>query len=73
MIVDDQNAVGAMKRLANPGDGNPAVVAGESGGVGLARLLKVAADPSLRGQIALGPDARVFLINTEDATDPGVY
>ncbi|TYL75333.1 pyridoxal-phosphate dependent enzyme [Bradyrhizobium cytisi] len=73
MIVDDQNAVGAMKRLASPGDGNPAVVAGESGGVGLAGLLKVAADSTLRGQIGLGPDARVFLINTEGATDPGVY
>ncbi len=73
MIVDDEDAVGVMNRLANPRDGDPAIVAGESGGVGLAGLLKVAANSTLRGLIGLEPDARVFLINTEGATDPGVY
>ncbi|WP_445818635.1 pyridoxal-phosphate dependent enzyme [Bradyrhizobium sp. WU425] len=34
MIVDDEEAVGIMNRLANPRDGDPAIVAGESGGVG---------------------------------------
>lgn len=62
-----------MKRLANPSDGDPAVAAGESGGVGLAALLKVAFDKALRDKIGLGPNARVFLINTEGATDPRLY
>lgn len=73
MTVDDEDAICVMKRLANPGDGDPAVVAGESGGVGLAGLLKVASDQELRARIHLGPDARVFLINTEGATDPRLY
>ncbi|OSI74539.1 diaminopropionate ammonia-lyase [Bradyrhizobium canariense] len=73
LMADDEDAVGVMNRLANPRDGDPAVVAGESGGGGLAELLKVAADSTLRGLIGLEPDARVFLINTEGTTDPGVY
>lgn len=33
MIVDDEDAVGVMNRLANPRDGDPAVVAAESVGL----------------------------------------
>ncbi|WP_333921538.1 MULTISPECIES: hypothetical protein [unclassified Bradyrhizobium] len=36
-------------------------------------MLKVASDQSLREKIGLGPDAQVFLINTEGATDPRLY
>ncbi|MES2255376.1 MAG: diaminopropionate ammonia-lyase [Pseudomonadota bacterium] len=73
MTVEDEDAIAAMKRLAFPLGNDPAIVAGESGGVGLAALMKVANDSSLRDQIGLGPDARVFLINTEGATDPALY
>jgi diaminopropionate ammonia-lyase len=73
MTVEDEDAVAAMKRLAFPHAGDPAVVAGESGGVGLAALMKVAGNSALREQIGLGPEARVFLINTEGATDPALY
>jgi diaminopropionate ammonia-lyase len=73
MTVDDEDAVAVMRRLAFPQGGDPAIVAGESGGVGLAGLIKAASDPALREAIALGPDARVFLINTEGATDPALY
>lgn len=73
MTVDDEDAISVMKRLATPNDGDPAVVAGESGGVGLAALLKAASNPILRAKIGLGPNARVFLINTEGATDPRLY
>ncbi|MDE5445591.1 diaminopropionate ammonia-lyase [Bradyrhizobium sp. CSA207] len=73
MAVDDEDAISGMKRLANPKHGDPAVVAGESGGVGLAALLKAASDPTLRGKIGLGPNARVVLINTEGATVPVLY
>jgi diaminopropionate ammonia-lyase len=62
-----------MKRLASPHVGDPAIVAGESGGVGLAGLIQAASSPELRRQIGLGPDARVFLVNTEGATDPKLY
>ncbi|MDA9420829.1 diaminopropionate ammonia-lyase [Bradyrhizobium sp. CCBAU 53380] len=73
MTVDEEDAINVMKRLANPRDGDPAIVAGESGGVGLAGLLRVASDRTLRGRIGLGQDARVFLVNTEGATDPSLY
>lgn len=71
--VNDEDAIAGMKRLANPKDGDPAVVAGESGGVGLAALLKVTSDPLKRQKIGLAPNARIFLINTEGATDPRLY
>lgn len=73
MTVEDEDAIGAMKRLAFPTGDDPAVVAGESGGVGLAGLVKVAREPALRELIGLGADARVFLINTEGATDAALY
>ena len=73
MTVDDDDAVDVMRRLANPVAGDPAVVAGESGGVGLAALIKVARNAELREKLKLGPDARIFLINTEGATDPILY
>ncbi|KAA1183081.1 diaminopropionate ammonia-lyase [Rhizobium tropici] len=73
MTVEDDDAVEAMKLLANPVGSDPAVVAGESGGVGLAALAKIAADENLRRQIGLDANSRVFLINTEGATDPKLY
>ncbi|MCK1336682.1 diaminopropionate ammonia-lyase [Bradyrhizobium sp. 38] len=71
--VEDHDAINAMKRLANPTDGDPTVVAGESGGVGLAALLKAASDSAFRDTIGIGSNSRVFLINTEGATDPILY
>lgn len=73
MTVDDAEAVTMMKQLAYPVDGDPAIVAGESGAVGLAGLAKVADDPALRVEIGLKSNACVFLINTEGATDPALY
>lgn len=73
MTVEDDAAIATMKDLAYPVDGDPAIVAGESGGVGLAGLAKVASEPALRAEIGLGPDSSVFLINTEGATDPVLY
>ncbi len=73
MTVEDEEAVDAMKMLANPKESDPAVVAGESGGVGLAALVRIASDKCLREQIGLDANSRVFLINTEGATDPKLY
>lgn len=73
MTVEEDEAIAVMRRLANPVDGDPAVVSGESGGVGLAGLLQVARDPDLRRRAGLGPDSRVFLVNTEGATDLRLY
>jgi diaminopropionate ammonia-lyase len=73
MTVDEEDAVAVMNRLARPSGGDPAVVAGESGGVGLAGLIRVAGEPDLRARLGLDAGSRVFVINTEGATDPGRY
>jgi diaminopropionate ammonia-lyase len=73
MTVSEEDAIAVMNRLARPAGRDPAIVAGESGGAGLAGLVRAADDADLRTRIGLGPDARIFLINTEGATDPALY
>jgi diaminopropionate ammonia-lyase len=73
MTVDEDDAVSVMKRLANPIADDPAIVAGESGGVGLAGLIRAVADPAVKADLQLDEKSRIFLINTEGATDPRKY
>lgn len=73
MTVDEDDAVSIMRRLADPLDGDPAIVSGESGGVGLAGLLKVVADPAAKAALSLSAQSRILVVNTEGATDPGHY
>ncbi|MBN8630012.1 MAG: diaminopropionate ammonia-lyase [Rhodobacterales bacterium] len=73
MTVGEDSAPEVMHRLAAPVDGDPAVVAGESGGAGLAGVISVLRDPKLAKEIGLGPASRVLVINTEGATDPALY
>ncbi|QCI62945.1 diaminopropionate ammonia-lyase [Phreatobacter stygius] len=73
MTVDEDDAVAVMNRLARPAGNDPVVVAGESGGVGLAGLIRAAADPAIRTTLGLDAKSRVFVIITEGATDPERY
>jgi diaminopropionate ammonia-lyase len=73
MTVEDEDAVAVMNRLARPAGDDPVIVAGESGGVGLAGLIAAAADPAIRAQLRLDATSRVFVVNTEGATDPARY
>jgi len=76
LTVEDRYAEAAMRRLARPEPGDPAITAGESGAAGLAGLLALLEAPELaaaRGFLHLGPASRVLLINTEGATDPEGY
>ncbi|RWX81891.1 diaminopropionate ammonia-lyase [Neorhizobium lilium] len=73
MTVDEEDAVSVMKRLAYPAGGDRAIVAGESGGVGLAGLLKAVADPAIKAALSIDDRSRIFLVNTEGATDPRKY
>ncbi len=68
VTVDDIWAEQAMRDLASAG-----VVAGETGAAGLGGLLAVLSDSALRDALAIGPDTRVLIINTEGATDPENY
>lgn len=74
--IEDRWAEAAMRRLARPADGDSRIVSGESGSAGLAGVLALLADPALdpaRQALALGPEARVLIVNTEGATDPGAF
>jgi diaminopropionate ammonia-lyase len=71
MTVGEDEAVAVMRRLARPSGDDPAIVAGESGGVGLAGLIRAVA--SHKAALGLDGKSRVLLINTEGATDPHRY
>lgn len=73
MTVRDSDAIAAMKQLAIGENGKKGIVAGESGGAGLAGLLSACADPRSRELIGLDAHSRVLLFNTEGATDPEIY
>jgi diaminopropionate ammonia-lyase len=76
VAVDDDATIAAMRMLARPVDGDPAIEAGPSGACGLASLVAVMRDDELRPvreALGLGPRARVVAINTEGATDPELY
>lgn len=73
MTVGEDDAVAAMRMLARPLGSDPPIIAGESGGVGLSGLLRATADRDVSGVLGLGPRSRVFIINTEGATDPARY
>ncbi|TIM60472.1 MAG: diaminopropionate ammonia-lyase, partial [Mesorhizobium sp.] len=73
MTVDEEDAVSVMNRLARPSGTDPAIVSGESGGAGLAGLIRAAGDKKMRGALGLDAHSRVLIINSEGATDPGRY
>ncbi|SDM35938.1 diaminopropionate ammonia-lyase [Franzmannia pantelleriensis] len=70
MTIPDDEAVAAMRSLADSSEEDVPVVAGESGAAGLAGLVRLARDPM---QVALNAESRVLLINTEGDTAPEVY
>jgi diaminopropionate ammonia-lyase len=71
-LAEDQ-AIDAMKRLAAPLAGDPPIVAGESGGAGLAGFFACLSDPDARAALGLDRESRILLFNTEGATDPALY
>jgi len=73
MTVEEEDAIAVMNRLARPRGEDPAIAAGESGGAGLAGLLRAAADPEIREALDLDAASRVFVINTEGPTDAERY
>ena len=49
------------------------IVAGETGGAGLAALLAVQDRADLRAQLEFDVDSRVLLLGSEGDTDPEIY
>jgi diaminopropionate ammonia-lyase len=71
VTVTDAETHAAMRELAGHG-----LVVGDCGAAPLAALRALVADPAcaaLRAAVELRPAARVLLIATEGATDPGAY
>jgi diaminopropionate ammonia-lyase len=76
LAVDDGYAEAAMRRLHAEDGKDARVVAGESGGAGVAGLLALCQEASLAGarrELGLGPAARVLAVVSEGATDPDGY
>jgi diaminopropionate ammonia-lyase len=71
--IDDAYALDAMRTLARPIGNDPAIVAGETGGVGLAALLAARDHPGIRAQLKLDASSRVLLLGSEGDTDPVIY
>jgi threonine dehydratase len=73
ITIEDHWAERAMLRLATPGDGDVAVVAGESGAASVAGLLALCREASLAPvmrHLGLAAAPRVLVWSTEGATDP---
>ena len=73
MALDDAGAVDAMRRVAAPVAGDPALVLGESGAAALGGLIAVAGDAEARAVLGLDEASRVLVIGSEGATDPEIY
>ena len=73
VALDDAYALQAMRMLARPAGGDPAIVAGETGGAGLAALIAAHDDASIRQVLGLDGNSRVLLLNSEGDTDPEIY
>ncbi|KPK78300.1 MAG: diaminopropionate ammonia-lyase [Gemmatimonas sp. SM23_52] len=73
LTIPDEAAEATMRLLAEAVEGDPPVVAGESGAAGLAGTLAALQDAGARGTLQLGSDSRVLVFGTEGATDPESY
>lgn len=73
MTIEDEDAVQAMRDLAQGGGRDQPFVVGESGAAGFAALKALRADAEASAKVGLTAASRVLLINTEGATAPGVY
>lgn len=76
VAVDDKCVADTIRQLAYPNAGDPTVIAGACGACGLAVLLAVMNDSTLRTvreTAQIGSDSRVLVINSEGATDPEIY
>ena len=73
IAVGDAYALEAVRRLASPLSPDAPIVAGETGGSGLAALLAARDYPAIRETLALDRNARVLLLGSEGDTDPAIY
>lgn len=73
MTIGEEDAAETMRVLADPKGSDPAIVAGESGAAALAGLRAALQDPEAVQALGLDRSSRIFVINTEGATDQARY
>jgi diaminopropionate ammonia-lyase len=73
VAIDDAWALTAMRRLAQGRDGDPHIVAGETGGASIAALLALHEDAAAWRALGLGRQSRVLVFGSEGDTDPAIY
>lgn len=76
IAAEDRVSAKGMRMLGNPLEGDPRIISGESGAVGIGVLEAVMMRPEyrpLRAKLQLGQDSRVLIFSTEGDTDPQVY
>ncbi len=73
MTISDEQAILGMRVLADARAGDPRIISGESGAVGLAGLLSALRRPDIARLLGLGPGSRILLFGTEGDTDPDLY
>jgi diaminopropionate ammonia-lyase len=73
LSVGDDWALEAVRVLADPCNGDPAIVAGETGAAGFAALLAALDRQEPRARLGLDRSARVLLLGSEGDTDPEIY
>lgn len=73
MTIQDDEAVAAMRRLADGSTRDIPLVAGESSVAGLAGLTRLVNGGSAAADMGINSNSRVLFISTEGATAPGVY
>lgn len=69
----DDFALQAMSLLAEPSAPDLAIVAGETGSVGLGLLLAIEKSPELKQLLGLNAHSRVLILGSEGDTDPAIY
>ena len=73
MTIGEEDAAETMRALAQPEGGDTAIVAGESGAAALAGLRVALKDAQAAQALGLDASSRIFVINTEGATDQARY
>lgn len=73
VTLADDFALEAMRLLAAPNAPDPAIVAGETGSVGLGLMLAAEQSPEIARLLGLSTTSRVLLLGSEGDTDPVIY
>ena len=73
LTIPDAVVAPAVRLLARPLEGDPAIEAGESAIAGLAALIAAQQDDRLAARLGLTAQSRVLLIGSEGVTDPAIF